>query len=638
MSAPNPIKRGVVFQPGLVLLMLTAITLVLFAPALSGYFIADDIDYIHHLVGQAGLYVQGQQLDQWFLAYYGPIFLRPVVQWLWLVDFVAWNTQALGYHLTNVGLHILNAFLVYLLARRVMRNRPSALVAGLLFALHPIHAESVPWISDRTDLLSAFFYLLSAVFFILFRQRSRRLYYGVALAAFALAGLTKETTLALPAILAGYDFLFTRRPLRWKMILAWIPFWMIPLGYLAARLLVMRTFGGYSDLGFLNAGGEIFVYSDLVFLARPFIQEMNFPLFLIGMAGLALLGLIFRRRREMWFGMVWIIVAFLPTTLAAYPAERLAYAPSIGLAIAQAAMMAQPLAHPSQFARGLGLGLVSLCLIVYGVSLWGRVDDWAAAGQVTRVVAEQTRALQPTLPPGSKLFYAGVPSILRGIYIAGENFGAVVQDAYHDPGLPVYHSSKFPILSERLDRVFLFEYAHRQLIERPDIVRVLQARQKCLAAATPAIVFDFTADTQQWEPWSQLAPFETRDHALWTQALGNDPFMASPTLDVATLAIAAVEVTMRVRAAVPITRGRIFWQATSQTDFYPALQTQFTVQADQLWHSYHVPIDESQLFVGDRITRLRLDPTQTPAEISIQSIRVLTHCPASTELGCACAP
>ncbi len=103
----------------------------------------------------------------------------------------------MGYHLTNIVLHTLGAFLVVLIVRRLAI--PGAWLAGFLFALHPVYVESVAWISEQKNTLSTVFYLASALTYLHFDQTRRRSHYFWALGLFVCALLSKTVTATLPA-------------------------------------------------------------------------------------------------------------------------------------------------------------------------------------------------------------------------------------------------------------------------------------------------------------------------------------------------------------------------------------------------------------------------------------------------------
>ena len=620
-----------------ILVGLIATVFFFYQPILGGYFISDDNTFIASLVEEASSLLRGEKLGDWFFAT-GAVFLRPVVQWLFLLNFWVWNTNATGYYLTNLGLHALNAFLVYLLTLQITRHRVGALAAGLLFALHPIHAESVSWIVDCVDLLGTFFLLLSAVYFVLFRQKSRRLYYAVALVSYVLAALTKESTLTLPAIFLAYDLLFTWRVLHWNILKAQLPIWFMLPGYIALRFLLFGKFGGYANQGFLKFGWGLFIqYYPLVF-AKPFLSDIDYSSLLVLLACVAAIVFLFRSSTALWLGLAWIGAFLIPAGSANYVAPRLAYIPSVGLAIAEGALLGVLFAKRAPIWRGLAIGLLALGAAAYGWSLAARVDDWAAVGGATRAMVEKTRALYPTFPPAARLYYTGVPEYLRGILVYAETFPFAFRIAYLDnPSLWVKSVSKFPIVADQLDQTFFFEYRRREVIEHPEVRQALLARQRCSDTSVSAVEWNFSQDAQGWEPWNQLADFAVRDGALVMRSEGDDPFMGSPPIDIPTLSLGEIEITMRVRADNPDQQGRVYWLVAGASDFSPDLKQVFAAQADGEFHTYRVDLAAtSMLSVGDRITQLRLDPVKAPAEIAIKTIRVASHCAKLVGDHCEC--
>jgi hypothetical protein len=85
-------------------------------------------------------------------------FYRPVVTLSFFVDWFVWGDDASGFHATNLLLHLLNVLLVFS-CFSAFGSPGGALVAGALFAVHPVHTESVTWISGRTDLFASLFVL-----------------------------------------------------------------------------------------------------------------------------------------------------------------------------------------------------------------------------------------------------------------------------------------------------------------------------------------------------------------------------------------------------------------------------------------------------------------------------------------------
>jgi tetratricopeptide (TPR) repeat protein len=110
-----------------------------------------------------------------------------------------WGDDTLGYHLINILLHALSAFLVAVVLRRL--GAPGANLAAVIFALHPVQVESVAWITELKNTLSGVLYLSAALVYLHFDQSRRKRLYVLAMVLFVLALLAKTVTATLPAAL-----------------------------------------------------------------------------------------------------------------------------------------------------------------------------------------------------------------------------------------------------------------------------------------------------------------------------------------------------------------------------------------------------------------------------------------------------
>jgi len=124
----------------------------------------------------------------------------PVVYSTFWFEYRLWGLRPLGYHLDNILLHGLCAVLLWRLLRRL--EVPGAWLGAALFALHPVHAESVAWVIERKDVLSGAFCLGAALAYWEFDASRRHGSYAAALALFALALLSKSSVIVLPFALA----------------------------------------------------------------------------------------------------------------------------------------------------------------------------------------------------------------------------------------------------------------------------------------------------------------------------------------------------------------------------------------------------------------------------------------------------
>ena len=144
-------------QHGRLALLLVAVTLVAYLPALLGQFVWDDDRYVTNnlqLRSLKGLW------QIWFVPG-ATVQYYPLTFTSFWVEYHLWQLYPLGYHLTNVLLQTLNAILLWTILRRL--DVPGAWLAAAVFAVHPVNVESVAWVTERKNLLAGFFYLSSAL-------------------------------------------------------------------------------------------------------------------------------------------------------------------------------------------------------------------------------------------------------------------------------------------------------------------------------------------------------------------------------------------------------------------------------------------------------------------------------------------
>jgi protein O-mannosyl-transferase len=189
------------------------------------------------------------------------------VTWLTLgADFAVWGMSPFGYHLTNLLLHTASAVVFYLVSRRLLglaipAASPwilslGAAVAALYFAVHPLRVESVAWITERRDLTSGLFFLLTILAYLKAHERPPAVRMGFRLAALGAAVLalaSKSIVMGLPLVLLILDAYplgrLGPRVRDWWSARAWpvwrekIPFALLAVGTAAAAYLVQRSTG-----------------------------------------------------------------------------------------------------------------------------------------------------------------------------------------------------------------------------------------------------------------------------------------------------------------------------------------------------------------------------------------------------------
>jgi Flp pilus assembly protein TadD len=123
-----------------------------------------------------------------------------------MVDFQLYGLDPGGYHLTNVILHLFNTLLLFLLLTRMTGLLWRSALVAALFALHPLHVESVAWVTERKDVLSTVFWLLTIWAYLRYVERPTFVRYLLALLAFALGLMAKPMVVTLPCVLLLLDY------------------------------------------------------------------------------------------------------------------------------------------------------------------------------------------------------------------------------------------------------------------------------------------------------------------------------------------------------------------------------------------------------------------------------------------------
>ena len=161
----------------------------------------------------------------------------PIVYTTFWIEHKLWGFNPVGYHAVNIALHALNSVLVWRLLLRL--GVPGAWLVGAVFAVHPVHVESVAWIIERKDLLSALFYLGAVHVWLRFTEAPGPGRYALCLALFAAALLSKSIAVTLPAALLLLRWWQAGR-VTWRDAACVVPLFALALGVTLADLAFYR--------------------------------------------------------------------------------------------------------------------------------------------------------------------------------------------------------------------------------------------------------------------------------------------------------------------------------------------------------------------------------------------------------------
>lgn len=138
-------------------------------------------------------------------------FWHPVTWFSLMFDYQFYGFNAGGYHLTNIILHILSTLLLFWIFNRMTGEIWKSAFVAAIFALHPLHVESVAWIAKRKDVLSGFFWMLTLCFYVYYTQKPVIKRYLLVVSSFALALMSKPIVVTLPMIMILLDYWPLRR-------------------------------------------------------------------------------------------------------------------------------------------------------------------------------------------------------------------------------------------------------------------------------------------------------------------------------------------------------------------------------------------------------------------------------------------
>ncbi len=190
-------------------IMVFLISVLVYMPTLKHSFVWDDVYILQNEIGK----VEGYNIFQGS----GGMYYRPFHALSNEIDYYLWGNNPMGFHLTNI---VLNAFVstaIFILLYLIINNSIISFLLSLVFIFHPVHPDSVAWISGRTDIIMALFFVLSFISYILYRRGD--VFVALFLCAFfwMFSLLGKETAIVLPLIAICYDILIKKK--KWKEII-----------------------------------------------------------------------------------------------------------------------------------------------------------------------------------------------------------------------------------------------------------------------------------------------------------------------------------------------------------------------------------------------------------------------------------
>jgi tetratricopeptide (TPR) repeat protein len=280
--------------------------------------------------------------------------VHPLTMLTLFINYVVSGENAWSYHLVNLALHLVNCLLVFRLAMSLSRgNRIISFTTAILFGIHPVHVESVAWVSERKDVLYGLFFIAGLMTYTKYVDSNSRKDYWLSILYFVLSLLSKPSAAVFPLALLCVDFLRTRK-LTAKVLIEKIPFFTLSLAMGIITFIAQRQAGSFGKIH-IDTSNKIFYgfYGIMMYIVKmvapvnlavfyPFpamnvklpVEYYMAPVFFLGLAFVFFYSL--KRNRVISFGILFylvnllLVLQFLPVGSAVI-AQRYAYIPYIGL-------------------------------------------------------------------------------------------------------------------------------------------------------------------------------------------------------------------------------------------------------------------------------------------------------------------
>jgi tetratricopeptide (TPR) repeat protein len=141
-----------------------------------------------------------------------------------ILDWQLFGSNPAGHHLANLFFHIANTLLLFIVLKKMTGALWQSAFVAALFALHPLHVESVAWVAERKDVLSTFFWLLTMWAYAHYAKNPKLKWYLISLVLFALGLMSKPMLVTLPFVLLLLDYWPFQRKISWHLLVEKIPF------------------------------------------------------------------------------------------------------------------------------------------------------------------------------------------------------------------------------------------------------------------------------------------------------------------------------------------------------------------------------------------------------------------------------
>jgi len=407
-------------RAAIALLVIAAVTAAVYWPVLQSGFIDfdDDVYVTSNMMVRQGLSLKG---FLWSFATFHAANWHPLTWLSHMLDVELFGLNPAGHHATNLLLHILNSLLLCSLLQRLTGFTGRSMVVALLFAVHPLHVESVAWVAERKDVLSTFFWFLTMWAYAGYSSRPSLKRYIPVVVLFALGLMAKQMLVTLPLVLLLMDFWPLKRLAPWRgegpvgltlLIAEKIPLLVMSV---IASLIILRAHASSRALFkvdgeslLLHSGNAFISYVKYIILMfRPVDLALFYPFEPAAVTGVRVAGAVvvlavlsalaawqWQKRPWLVFGWSWYLVILLPVigfvrVGGQALADRYTYIPLVGLFLIivwGGAEIAGNRRRPVQVMAGAAVAAVAALSMLTAVQLRYWQNSYALFGHALAVV------------------------------------------------------------------------------------------------------------------------------------------------------------------------------------------------------------------------------------------------------------
>ena len=370
-----------------------------FLPSLKNGFVnRDDPAYVMNNLDIRGF--SRHHLVRIFSSTYVSHYL-PVTMLSYMAEYRFFRLDPAAYHRTSLFLHIVNCLLVFALFYKLSGNYFVGAVTALLFGLHPLRVEAVAWIAERKEVLSACFYFLSLLLYLLYRKKGERKFYFLCLLSLLVSLLSKTMSVSQPFVLILIDYL-TGRKIERKSLLEKLPFFALSAVFAVIAVTAVRQF--ISDYPHYSIVQHILMpaWAIIFYLIKSFapvnlsasyylpdVPEKGMTIMALCAAALAgIVATVYYSRRfskKAVFGLLFFLITLLPVLQIvnsgglAIVADRYTYVPMLGLyfiiAVGLAWVVREKLGNKPGMKTALYGGMIAIAVVLFSTT-WRRCGVW----------------------------------------------------------------------------------------------------------------------------------------------------------------------------------------------------------------------------------------------------------------------